>query len=147
MKAETTLTNNGFSCYLAHSGTKYYTGYIGNREVTVRISDHAPNSAFISSEGSVKYRDEPDYRIDPEQDDSEKINAIFKKPYQTFLTYEEDAPNGKVIRWVGKSEKSESEIKNEFQEFNNVTFISRKEYFAEKKKCVNGKFYLMEATE
>ena len=145
MKAERILEKNGFSCYLASTGTKYYTGYVGDKVVKIRISDHAPNSEFIDSDGLVQYRDEPDYRIDPEQDDSEKIKAIFKKKYSMFFSYEEDGINGKVVRWIGKSEKPEAEVRKEYEEFKNIKSLSYKEYCAEKKKCINGKFYIKEA--
>jgi hypothetical protein len=92
MKIQNLLRKHGFSVYYAKTGTEYWTGFLNNKEVIIRISNHPPKSSFIDNSGDILYRNEPDYRIDPEQDDSEIIKKALNQPkdnYMYILTVED----------------------------------------------------------
>jgi len=78
---QTFLRKHNFSRKLAHSGSEYWTGYVPklDKDITIRISNHAPSYSFIDDNGEAQQRDVTDYHIDPEQDDTEKIKALLKE--------------------------------------------------------------------
>jgi hypothetical protein len=87
MTIQTFLRKHNFSRRLTHSGTEYWTGYAPKlgKDITIRISNHDPSYSFIDDNGEVQQRDETDYRIDPEQDDTEKIKALFPKEKNKYV--------------------------------------------------------------
>lgn len=134
MTIQTLLKKNNFTPYYAKTGTEYWTGYVNDKEIVIRISNHAPNSEFLDYSGKVEYRDTPDYRIDPEQDDTEMIKELLKKDKVDYIyfSYIEDWERNKnrYQKIVGKIDKKH------LKDLDDVDYeiITYKEYADFKKK-------------